>query len=105
METKIILWIIIATIVGSLPVVLIKRYTETKELFLLFVCIVLYIVLIIAYLNIFKISSISTVYPLIKILSSIIVIILGILFFKEVLSIEKYFGILFALFSIYLLSI
>jgi len=104
MEIKIILWIIIAAVVGSLPVVLIKRYTKTNELFLPFLCLVFYVLLIIAYLNIFKTSNISSVYPLIKILSDIIVISLGIFFFKEVLSIKKYFGILLALFSIYLLS-
>lgn len=104
METKNILWIMIAGIVGSLPVVLVKRYIETKELFLLFLCVGLYILLIIAYFNVFKTSSISTGYPLIKVLSEIIVISLGIFFFRESLTIKKYFGLLFALFSIYLLS-
>jgi multidrug transporter EmrE-like cation transporter len=104
MDIKLILWIVFAAVVGSFPVVFIKRYIETKEFYLLFLSICFYILLIIGYLNVFKTSSISTVYPLIKILSDIIVISLGIFFFKEVLSIKKYFGILLALFSIYLLS-
>jgi multidrug transporter EmrE-like cation transporter len=104
MKTPILLWIFLAAVFGSLPVILIKKYIETKEFILLFLCIGLYVLLIISYYKVFQSFSIIVGYPIIKVLSDLLVICLGIFMFHETLNIKKYFGLLFALFSIYLLS-
>ena len=57
MDIKLILWIVFAAVVGSFPVVFIKRYIETNEFYLLFLSICFYILLIIGYLNVFKING------------------------------------------------
>lgn len=104
MDIKFILWIMFGSLVGAIPVTLVKIYTKSKQIFLLFLSLLSYILAIITYVHVFQKSDIITSYITMKVLSDILVIISGILFFKEVLSIKKCFGILLAFMSVYLIS-
>lgn len=104
MEIKNILWILFGSLASAIPVTLIKMYTKSKQIFLLFLSVLSYLLVIISYVNVFQKSDIITSYIVIKILADILVILSGILFFSEVLNIKKSVGILLALFSVYLIS-
>ena len=104
MELKIILWMLFGALTTAIPVTLIKIYTESKQIFLLFLSVLSYILAIISYINVFEKGDIITCYIIMKILSDILVISSGILFFSEKVSIKKGFGILLALLSVYLIS-
>ena len=104
MELKFILWILLGALASAIPVTLIKIYTETKQNFLLFLSVICYLLAIISYVNVFEKGDIITCYIVMKILSDMLVISSGILFFSEKLTIKKSFGILLALLSVYLVS-
>ena len=104
MELKIILWMLFGALTTAIPVTLIKIYTESKQIFLLFLSVLSYILALISSINVFEKGDIITCYIIMKILSDILVISSGILFFSEKVSIKKGFGILLALLSVYLIS-
>ena len=60
--------------------------------------------LILSYIYLFENNSISKLYPILKIISVILVVIIAIAFHQEKLSISETFGIIFALIALYLLS-
>ena len=92
----------IGTISAILPVIFIKKYLISKEIIYLLISLICYLFLIMSYLNIFK-DNVSTSYTIIQILQIIIVIISGILFFKESLTKNQILGIILGLVSIYFL--
>ena len=104
MKLKLILWILFGALASAIPVTLIKIYTGTKQNFLLFLTVICYLLVIVSYVNVFEQGDIITCYIIMKILSDILVISSGILFFSEKLTIKKSFGILLALLSVYLVS-
>ena len=104
MDLKIIFWMIFGALSASIPVSLLKIYTKTKQIYLVFLSVICYLLSITSYINVFQKNNIITSYIIMKILSDLLVITSGILFFKEVLSIKKWFGILLALISVYLIS-
>jgi len=62
-----------------------------------------YVISFISYAFILKSFPISRISPVMTISTMIIIVIIGILFFKEILSIRQCIGILFGLISIFLL--
>jgi multidrug transporter EmrE-like cation transporter len=104
MDLKLILWVLLGALASAIPVTLIKIYTETKQNFLLFLSVISYLLAIISYVNVFEKGDIITFYIIMKILSDMLVILSGILFFSEKLTIKKGFGILLAILAVYLVS-
>jgi multidrug transporter EmrE-like cation transporter len=95
--------IFLGVISTSMPIILIKKYIETKYFYFVYFAIISYLILIYVYSKLLLNHNISIIYPLLKILSIILVIIIGVIFFKDTISIKKGFGILFGLISIFLL--
>lgn len=104
MDIKLVLWIMFGSLASAIPITLIKMYTKSKKYFLLFLSLICYILAITSYVNVFQKSDIITSYITMKVLSDILVITSGILFFKEVISIKKSIGILLAFMSVYFIS-
>ena len=104
MDLKLIFWVLFGSLTTAIPVTLIKIYTESKQKFLLFLSILSSILAIISYVTIFEKGDIITFYIIMKILSDLLVIASGILFFSEKLTIKKGFGVLLALLSVYVIS-
>ena len=71
------LWLVFATIIALLPVLLIKQYIATKNIFYLIISLIAYVILIICYINIFSVSNISSTYTILQILQILVVIIVG----------------------------
>lgn len=99
-----IFWVILAAIAASLEVVFIKKYIQTRIWYWIFLSFLTSLVLILSYIKTFSGNNVSIIYPIIKILSIIIVIITGEIFFNNKLTIKVIGGIIFGIMSIYLLA-
>jgi multidrug transporter EmrE-like cation transporter len=100
------MWILlfIAAILSSFPIYFIKAYDENKNLIWIILSLLCYTCLVYVYENLFKNRDTSTIYSLAKIVSIIIVVIIGFLIYKEKISTSEFAGFASALLSIYLLS-
>ena len=96
-------WIILAAITASLQVIFIKKYLQTNDWFWLDLSLLTSVFLLVTYIKIFNGNNISIIYPIIKILSIIIVIITGDVFFKNKITMRIIVGIILSIISIYLL--
>jgi len=104
-------WYTIGTISAILPLLLIKKYILNKETVniipaevFLVLALFCYLVLMFSYIKIFSKNKVSTSYTLIQLLQILIVIFVGILFFKEKLSKNQILGIILAMISIHFLT-
>ena len=99
-----ILLLITATLIAILPVILIKQYIKSKNNLYLAFSLVLYVLLMLSYIQLFsKGLEISTIYILLQVLQIIVVSLVGTLYFKEKLTLNKGIGTLFGIASIYYL--
>ena len=98
------LWFIIGSISAIIPLILIKEYILNKNIILLFLALLCYLLLMISYLNIFNTNKVSTSYTIIQIIQILIVLLFGIIVFKEKINFRILLGILLAFLSIYFLS-
>ena len=98
------IWFIIGSISAIVPIILIKEYIKTNNIIFLILSLFCYLLLIKSYLNIFNKNKISTSYTIIQLLQILIVVIAGVLLFKEKLTIKIIIGIILALLAMYFLS-
>lgn len=99
-----IFWFLIAAIAAAVPIPFIKYYTETNNIQWIFLSMVSYLTLILAYAIILQDKNITIIYPILKVLSVLIVIIAGVFLFRISLDIKSIIGIVLGMASIYLLS-
>ena len=104
MNFKKIGWILIAGVAASIPLMLMKKYIETKKTILIVLSMICYLVVIQSYIQLLATNNISTIYPIIKIVSDLIVIPSGVFLFHEKLNLYNYLGVILGIISIYLLS-
>jgi multidrug transporter EmrE-like cation transporter len=97
-------WIIIASIAAALQVICIKKYLQAKDWYWIFLSFLSSLLVFFLYIKTFSGNNVSIIYPIIKILSIIIVIITGEIFFNNKLTIRVIGGIIFGVMSIYLLA-
>jgi len=96
-------YIILATLIALLPVILIKQYIITNNFTYLIISLFAYIILIISYINIFRSGDIVSFYTILQILQILIAIIIGLVLFKEPITFNKIVGIILSIISITLL--
>ena len=97
-------WSIIASISAIIPIVLIKEYTISKNIFLLVGSLLCYLVLLYSYVIVFKNNKVSSTYTVIQIVQILILILAGVLFFKEKITVSVLTGILLGIGAIILLN-
>jgi hypothetical protein len=102
---SIILWYIAAIIASAYAGILVKQYTNDSNIINIYVAVFLNSFLIFCYVKIFADTTISSSYSIIKILSILIVAIVGVIIYQDTLTIHLVMGILFGIISIYLLSL
>lgn len=105
MSTYILFFYLLAAIAAALPIPLIKKYTEgnPKHIWLI-LALVSYMILIYSYIIILQDKNITVVYPIVKVISILVVLLFGIFVFGNKISGEIGLGVLFGIISIYLLS-
>ncbi|BCS82583.1 membrane protein [Cotonvirus japonicus] len=94
---------LLTAIVAAVPLFMIQKYINTNNYIFLLITALLYLILIILYIIILKDHEISVIYPLTKILSIIIVVVFGYLFFNNKLCTKQIIGIIIGVIGIYLL--
>jgi drug/metabolite transporter (DMT)-like permease len=96
-------YLIISTIIAISPIIFIKRYINTNQIYNLFFALILYVLLLLSYIKLFENEEVSSTYTILQILQIFLVLFAGILFFKESITMNKIFGLLLGSLSIYLL--
>lgn len=100
-----ITWAIINTIAALVAVFLIKQYTISNNYGYLVFAMISYLVLMISYINMLKYSEVSSVYPFLQVFQVLVVIFIGIIFLREMITSNKIIGILLGIASMYFLYI
>jgi drug/metabolite transporter (DMT)-like permease len=96
-------YLFLSTIIAILPIIFIKKYIKTKQIYNLLLALILYILLLLSYIKLFENADVSSTYTILQILQIFLVLIGGVLFFKESINITKIIGILLGSLSIYIL--
>lgn len=99
-----IVWFLVAAISAALPIPLIKEYTLTKNCMWIILSIFIYCILVLSYSIVLVDKNIIIVYPILKVLSAMIVVLSGVVFFNNKLDFESIIGILLGIITIYILS-
>jgi multidrug transporter EmrE-like cation transporter len=100
-----ILWFILACIVICLPITLIGKYIETSETYYILLALAFYGLLTLIYINLLKHEDMAIVYPLLNIISVLVVFLIGVFYFKNKIDIYKIIGIVLSIISILFLTI
>lgn len=96
--------IILSVIVSVLPLFMVKKYIETQNVLYILTAILMYIFLIYLYYRLFCENDMCYIYPLIKISSVVLIVLLGVIYFGEGFNYYKLAGIIMGIISIILLS-
>ena len=103
MTLQLIILIILAAILSAGPPILVKRYVNTNSKSMLLLSLICSILLIIIYIKLLKTYGASKMYTIIKILSILIVAMIGCLFLQETLTTKNIIGIGFGILALILL--
>ena len=99
-----IAWFIVAVLASSVPIPLIKYYTETDNVNYIIGATLSYLLLIYALTIVLKDGDITILYPLLKIIAILCVVFSGVILFKNTIDAKAIVGIMLAALSIYLLT-
>jgi hypothetical protein len=99
-----ILFYILAACSAALPVPFTKKYSETENPLWLILSVMSYLVLIYVYLIILKTGNLFIAYPIIKIVSIIIVVLSGYFYFNTKITFNRLLGLLLGVVAIYLME-
>jgi len=98
------LWFLIAAVAAALPIPFIKQYTLDENLMWIVFSVLSYLILILSYYIILRDKNITVVYPFLKVLSVLMVVLAGLYVFHNQLTISSTVGIVLGILSLYLLS-
>ena len=97
------LWLALSAVTASIPFIMIKKYNDTNNEMYILLAAFAYALLIITYIKILRTHEMIKVYPLLKIISLLIVVFVGILFFNNKMTGKIILGIVLAIIALYLL--
>ena len=101
---EILIWLIFATIADLSLVYFTKKYiSDNNNNIYILLALFTYVVLIFSYIKIFNNTEVSSSYTLLQILQILIVVIFGLFFLDEKITLYKISGIITGIASIYLL--
>ena len=98
-------WFLLAAVASAVPITLVKKYNVTNEMKWLLFAVIIYIILIFSYIQLLKVEgNVSSLYPMIKVGSIIVVLLIAVFYYGEQLDWKKMLGILLGAVGIYLLN-
>jgi multidrug transporter EmrE-like cation transporter len=97
-------WLLLASIFSALTVLMVKEYEKNSKYWPLLVATLTEIGLIYSYIQLLKKGDLITQFALVKIISILLVLIPGIVFFNSVLTTKNIIGLIFGMIAIYLLN-
>jgi hypothetical protein len=65
-------YLFLSTIIAILPIVFIKKYIQTKEIYNLILALILYVFLLLSYIKLFETEQVSSTYTILQILQILI---------------------------------
>jgi multidrug transporter EmrE-like cation transporter len=99
-----ILWILVGAVATASPVLFVKEYLKDKQAYWLLACALSYSILVAVYLNLFATGSVHVLYPIMKVVSIVLVVAGGVVLFRERIGWRGLAGGVSAAVAIYLLS-
>jgi hypothetical protein len=104
---SLLLWILLAGLSGAIAPLVIKYYVSSKpsELYLPILALFIYGITIISFIYVFKSSNVSITFPIIKALTILFVIFIGIIFFHEKIDSIIIISILLIMIALFLLTL
>ena len=100
-----IFWILVASLSGALAPIIVKYYIKSNQFYLPILAWLVSGISIISFMFVFKSGdAISTSYPIIKGLTILLVILMGVFMFKEKLTFIDIISILLIFIAIFLLA-
>jgi multidrug transporter EmrE-like cation transporter len=102
-----LLWIVLAGLSGAIAPLIIKYYVSSKpsDLYLPILAWFIYGITIISFTYVFKTSNVSITFPIIKGLTILFVIFIGIIFFNEKTDTTVIISILLIFIALFLLTL
>lgn len=97
-------WLIITAILSASSIGILKKYILTKDIKWMVLTVILFLSLIVSYHNVICDNDIAIVYPMIKIITIMLVVWTGVYFFDEKLTTKDYIGLAIGGVAVYLLS-
>jgi multidrug transporter EmrE-like cation transporter len=94
---------IVGIFATALPILFIKEYNKTENIKWIFLSMISYLTLIYVYSVLISEFNVIVFYTLLKILSVLLVVFIGITVFNEKISQRIILGLIFSIISIYLL--
>ena len=96
----------IAAMLSAAPPILVKMYVDSGETNknYLFLSLIVSVLLLIVYIGLVKQYGASIMYTIVKILSILIVVLIGFLYLNEKLNSKQLIGIILAIAALYLLT-
>lgn len=98
------LLLITTSIIALIPIIFIKKYILSKNINNLFYAGFFYLLLLLSYVKIFSISEISTSYSILQIIQVLIIGFIGIVIYKESITVDKIIGIIAGIICMYYLT-
>ena len=96
--------LLITSIIALIPIFLIKKYINTKNNNYLYIAGIFYLLLLLSYIKVFSQREMSSSYIILQIMQILIIVIGGILLFREKISLNKLIGILAGFTCIYFIN-
>jgi multidrug transporter EmrE-like cation transporter len=98
-------WYLLVSVSPAIPIIVVKKYVHKSDYRLLIGAIVASAVMIFSYIKILKDkdNNISLLYPFLKIITAIIVVLVGIIFYEEKITFWNICGIILGGIAILLL--
>ena len=97
-------WLLLASFFSALTILMIKLYEKSINYFYLLVAALSEFGLIYSYIELLEKGELVTQFSLVKIISILIVLIFGIIFFGSELTTKKIIGLIFGMIAFYLLN-
>jgi len=97
-------WVILAILASSAKVTCVKMFTKNKDIKWIVFALLASLTLLFSYIQLLSQTNLESMYPFIKILSIIFVVLASVCLFDAKLNAHMIVGLLFGFVSIYLLS-
>ena len=97
-------YIILGGVLSALPIVYVKKYLESDQLYFVLIAMLLNALLICVYIKLLQDRDASVGYAFVKIVSIIMVMAYGMCILNEHLDNNKKIGIMLSIFALYYLS-
>jgi multidrug transporter EmrE-like cation transporter len=104
MKINTFLWTLAAISSTVAGVMSMKQYAETKQLFWSALSITCYMILLLSFSTLFATKDVAIVYPFVKASSIAIIVMAGVIFYKEKLDSQSIIAIIMILIATFMLS-